>query len=97
MVFGINYLAVLDEIINDIRVNVLTYIKSLIIGFIFFMGAPSAEMSDTFTAHTTMTKHDIELASKLIDAFIQIFTSSVGVIATLYITWRFDKWKKIHK
>lgn len=97
MVFGINYLPVLEEFFNEIRMNIVMYIKSLLIGLIFYLSAPNLELADTLQANTTMTKHDIELASKIIDAFIHLFTSSIGLFLTLYITWRFDKWKKKRK
>lgn len=94
--FGANYTLILEDFISDMKENLFVYLKTLIVSLGFYINAPSSKLN-VFLATTKLSLYEIELATKIVDGFIGLFFSSFGAVLTLYLTYRFDKWKKKRK
>lgn len=83
--------------IEEIKMNLLLYIKTLIVGMTAYLLAPDISISDTLRENTILTAHDIQILNTLVNSLTSILTTSISVFITLFITWKFDKWKKKKK
>ncbi len=83
--------------IEEIKMNILLYVKTLIVGMTTYMLTPEFSIADTLQQNTTLTADRIDLLNKIVNSLFSILTTCTSVFFTLFITWRFDKWKKKQK